>query len=54
MTGSGREALPDIREWPEVPPGWSSGSSGCPEVVGSPSRMTGSGQEALQNVREYS
>ena len=34
MSGSGREALPDIQEW-------SGGLPGCPEVVGKPSRMSG-------------
>ena len=55
MSGSGREALPDVREW-------SGGPLGCPVVVGGPSRMSGmvgrpfrmSGccREYLQDVRE--
>ena len=47
MSGSGREAIPDVREWSGGPPG-------CPGVVGRPSRMSGSGQEALPNVRAWS
>ena len=47
MSGSGREALPDIWEWSGVP-------LGCPGVVGIPSRMSGCGREALQDVREWS
>ena len=34
MTESGREALPDDREWSGDP-------TGCPKVVGRPSRMNG-------------
>ena len=34
MFTSGREALPDVREW-------SGSSPGCPEVGGRPSRMSG-------------
>ena len=45
MSGSGREALPDVREWSEV----SRGSLG---VVGWPSRMAESGREAFPDVRE--
>ena len=40
MSGSGREALPDVREW-------LGGPSGCPEVIGRHSRMSGSGWEDL-------
>ena len=47
MTGSGREALSDIREWSEVP-------SGCQGVVGRPSRISWSGREAILNVWERS
>ena len=36
MSGSGREALPNFREW-------SSGPPGRPGVVGRPCRMSGSG-----------
>ena len=42
MSGSGREALPDVREWSGGPPG-------CPGVVGRPTRMSGSGREAISN-----
>ena len=44
MSGSGREALPDVREW-------SRGSLRIPGVVGRASRMSGSGQEALTMSR---
>ena len=57
MPGSGRESLPDVREWAGGPPGClavvgrpSKGS----EVVGRPSQMPGSGQKAIPNVREWS
>ena len=45
MSGNGREALPEVREW----------SGGLPkglEVVGRPSRRSGSGREALQEVQQ--
>ena len=38
MSGSGWEALADVREW-------SAGPRRCPGVVGMPSRMSGSGRE---------
>ena len=57
MTGSGQEALRDVREWSGGPPK-------CPGVVEMPSRMSesgrealpvsGSGWEALLDVREWS
>ena len=47
MSGSGREALPNVQEWSGVP-------LGSPEVVGRPSRMYGSGQDALPDVQEWS
>ena len=47
MSGSGREDLPDIREW-------SGGLRGSLRVVGRPSRMIRSGREALPNVQEWS
>ena len=57
MSRSGREALPDVREWSGYPPGF-------PAVVGWPSLMYGSGREAylmyrsgqkaIPNVREWS
>ena len=43
MSGSGREAIPDVRKW-------SGGSPGCPKVVGKPSRMSRSGRKALLDV----
>ena len=47
MSGSGREALPDVREGEGSPPG-------CAEVVGRPSRMIGIGREAILDVRDWS
>ena len=57
MSGSGREALPDVREWSGGPPR-------CPGEVGrlsrmswkgrGPSRMSGSGREALPYFQERS
>ena len=47
MSGTGREILPDVMEW-------SGGPSGCPRVVGRPSRISGSGREAFLDVREWS
>ena len=53
-SGSGWEALPEVREWSGVPPGG-------PGVVGRPScrsgwpiRTSGNGCEALPEVREWS
>ena len=47
ISGSGREALPDIRDL--------SGSlRGCLGVIGRPSQMSGSGRESLGDVREWS
>ena len=46
MSGSGREALLDVREWSGRPPE-------CAGVVGTPSRMSGSGLEALGDVWEW-
>ena len=40
MSGSGRVALPDVREW-------SKGYPKCPEVVRRPYQMSRSGREAL-------
>ena len=45
MSGSGRDALGDVREWSGDPPG-------CPGVVGRHSRMSGSGWETFPDVRE--
>ena len=47
ISGSGEEALPDVREWSVDPPDvqeWSEGPPGCPGVVGRTSKMTGSGR----------
>ena len=46
MTGSGRLALLDVREW-------SRGYPKCPGFVWRPSRMSGSGREAFPDVREW-
>ena len=43
MSGSGREALPDVWEW-------SGGLPGCPGVFGWPSRMCSSSKVALPDV----
>ena len=45
MSGSGLEALMDVREW-------SGGPHGCPGVVGRPSQMSGNSRESLQEVWE--
>ena len=45
MSGSGRDALPDVRKCSVGPPG-------CLGVVGRPSWMSGSNLEALPDVRE--
>ena len=64
MTGSVREALPDVQEWLGSPPGspealtgfwlWSVGSPECPGVINMPSQMSCSCREALPDVREWS
>ena len=47
MSGSGQEAVLDVREWSgDVPE--------LPGVVGRPYRMSGSGGESLLDVREWS
>ena len=46
MSGNGREAILDFREW-------SDGFPGCPGVVGWPSRMSGNGRKALPDVQEW-
>ena len=56
MSGTGRLALPDVREWSGVPsgcPGVVGCPPGCPEVVKMPSRMFGSGRETLPNFAEW-
>ena len=47
VVGSGRETLPDFREWLRGPPGG-------PGVIGRPSRRFGCGREGLPEVREWS
>ena len=47
MSGSGRKAIPNVREW-------SGDSLGCPGVVGWPSQLPRSGLEILSDVREWS
>ena len=64
MSGSGRDALPDDREWsgglgdirecsqsPPECPRVVELPPGCPRVVGRPSQMSGSGRESIQDVR---
>ena len=54
MSGSGREVLPDVREWSVDLPNvreWSGDHFSCPVVVKRHFRMSGSGREALQYVR---
>ena len=46
MSGSGREALSDVKEWSIAPPGRL-------RVVGSPSRMSRSGRESLPVVWKW-
>ena len=45
MYGSGRESLPDVREWSGVPLGYSG-------VVVRPSWLSGSGWATLTDVQE--
>ena len=61
MSGSTREALPDVREtvqvvwmWLGDPPGFPGAPTGCPVVVGCLSRMSKSGWEAHPDDREWS
>ena len=63
MSGSGREALPDVWEESRYPPECLAGLPGCPRVLGGtpkclevvwrPSRMSGSGRECISNVWEW-
>ena len=57
MSGSGREARTDVREWSEAcldVREWCGGPSGCPGVVGRHCQMSGCGREALADIREWS
>ena len=57
MSGSGLEALPDVRECSGGPPrcpGVFGRLAVYPEEVGRPSRMSGSGREPLPDVQEWS
>ena len=47
MSGSGRLALLNVREWSRGPPG-------CMAVVGKPSQMSRSGQESFPDVKQWS
>ena len=47
MSMSGREALPNVREW-------SRGPTGCAGVVGRLSRMSRSDQETLPDILKWS
>ena len=47
MSGSGLDALPDVKECLGGPPG-------CPGVFGMTSQMSGSDRKALPYVREWS
>ena len=47
MSGSGLEAIPDVREWSGDP-------LGCLGVLGNPFRMSSSCWEALRDVRVWS
>ena len=47
MSWSGRETLPDVREWSIGPHKWLG-------VVGRPSRMLGNGRHARGDVWEWS
>ena len=61
MTGSGRgalqddrewsRALPDVQEWLGGPHDWPGGPPGCPGVVERHSWMSRSGREALPHLR---
>ena len=63
MSGSGRVALPDVRESPWMSGSglealkdvceWSGGPPRYPGVFGRPSRIPGSGREAFLDVREW-
>ena len=54
MSGSGREALLDVREWSEALPDVREWLGDPPGWFGRPFRMFGSGLETLSNVWEWS
>ena len=54
MSGSGQEALPDVREWPGGHPGCTRVAGSPSRVVRRPSRTLGSGRETIPEVREWS
>ena len=57
MSGSGRKAIPNVREWLVDPlecPGMVGWPPRCLGVVGRPSQISGSGRVSLPNVREWS
>ena len=57
MSGSGREALPDVGGvWEALPDvqEWSRYPTGCLGVAGWLSQKSGSGREALPDVQEWS
>ena len=54
MSGSGQKSLPEVREALSNIREFLEGPPGCSRVVGRPSRMSGSGREALPNVRVWS
>ena len=54
MSGSGREALPNVREWWEALHDVLLTTPGHRGVVGKTSRMSGSSREILPDVREWS
>ena len=53
MSGSGRKALPDIREWSGGPPGFPRVVGKTSREIGRPFQMFGSGQETFPYVREW-
>ena len=55
MSGSGREALPDVRKWSgghRKLAGVVGRSTGCPGVFGTLSRVSRSWRESLGDLRE--
>ena len=57
MSGSGRDAISDVRVWSEDLSDvreWLGSPPGSPGLVGIPTRISGSGREVLHYVREWS